>query len=96
MRKFRHDRVEVTDEPTVVCALPQDISSVMVRNVGTTVVYLGGEDVCAPSNDAGPQGFPLKAEDGPFAVPCVEYDVGELYAVTAKGKSGTVVFLVAS
>jgi hypothetical protein len=96
MRDFRHGAVEVTDEPTTVCTLPQDVSSVLVRNVGTTVVYLGGPQVCVPSEDedaAGAQGFPLKPDEW-MPVSTIEYDVGTLYAVA--GKSGTVVFLTAS
>jgi hypothetical protein len=95
MREFRHDAVEVTDEPTPVCVLPQDVGSVLVRNVGTSIVYLGGPQVCVPSDDedAGPQGFPLKPDEW-FPVSAIEYDVGTLYAVTRK--SGTVVFLAAS
>jgi hypothetical protein len=94
----------VTDEPTQVCVAPQDVGSVMLRNVGTTIVYLGGPNVCAPSNkdeDAGSrakfhaQGFPLKPDEL-MSVPTIEYDVGVLYAVANKGKSGTVVFLTAS
>lgn len=96
MREFRHGAVEVTDEPTTVCVAPQDVGSVLLRNVGTTVVYLGGPQVCATRDgDAGPQGFPLKPDEW-MPMSTIEYDVNTLYAVVAKGKSGTVVFLAAS
>ena len=82
--------MDVSDEPTLVCLAPQDVSHVLVRNAGSVTVYLGAADVCVED------GFPLKLDDRPLSVPSVEYDVAQLYAIAAKGKSGAVAFLVSS
>jgi hypothetical protein len=90
VRTYRHGRVDVADEPTPVCMVPQDISQVLVRNTGSVTVYVGGEDVCVDD------GFPLKTDDRPLSVPCFDFDCAQLWAVSAKGKSGVVAFLVLS
>jgi hypothetical protein len=94
MRHYKTGCVEVTDEPTLVCVFTQDISSALVRNIGETTVYVGGENVCAEGDD---MGMPIQVSDmGPTSLPSFEYDIVPLYAVTEQGETGKLVFLVSS
>lgn len=90
MRHYKTGRVEITDEPKLICVAPQDISTTLVRNVGDATVYVGGEDVTAET------GMPILTADMPVGLPSFDYDIAPLYAVTAKDETGTLVFLVSS
>jgi hypothetical protein len=94
MRHYRHGAVEITDEPKLICVVPQDISAALVRNIGEATVYVGGENVSAEGDDAG---MPIFTSDtGPVSLPSFEYDIVPLYAVTAQGETGRLSFLVSS
>jgi hypothetical protein len=90
MRHYKTGRVEITDEPQLICVAPQDISTTLVRNVGETTVYVGGEDVTADT------GMPILTSDMPVGLPSFDYDIAPLYAVTVQGETGKLVFLVSS
>lgn len=91
MREYGHNVVELKDgEITPICAVPQDSSQVLVRNVGEGVVYLGGDHVDTET------GFPLYKDDAPVSVPCFDSDTATLYGVAGKGVKARVAFIVSS
>lgn len=98
---FSSGTVDVTEKATFVCSVPE--AGVMVRNTGSSVIYLGGEDV---GNDpSGASGYPLdpgtekqftgaKAKESPVVpAPPGDLDPPGLYARCEDGSAGKVSFI---
>lgn len=92
MREYRHGSVKVTDRVTHVCSVGQGVSSFMLHNDGSGVVYIGSETV-TPTGEL--MGMPLASgEKHDFTT--YDSDVIDVYAVTAPGEVATLAFLVSS
>lgn len=89
MRSYNHEAVEVSDKSVLVCQIPQDIDKAQLRNVGKSVVYLGGEHVSVDD------GFPV--DPGVVQeIPCFDSDAAALYAITPEGETSELRVLVSS
>jgi hypothetical protein len=91
MKDYRHGTVELKNgDITPICSVPQDSSTVLVRNTGDAVAFVGGDDVDTET------GFPIKPGDAPIPVPCFDSDTATLYGVAADDVTATVSFLMST
>jgi hypothetical protein len=92
-RGLKHGAVEVQVEPTLICTVAQDVSEVLIQNVSSADVFVGGSGV---ATDGDNQGFMLKpGESEKF--PTFEFDSTDVFAVVDDGRpTARVVFLVSA
>ena len=88
VRSYVSGAVEVSTEPTLVCAVGQFVEQCLLRNTGDVVVYVGGPTVAADG------GFPLDPGER-IELKSYQDDSIEVWAVVEKD-DGTLVFLVSS
>lgn len=86
---LRNGAVEVEVEPTLICTAAQGVSDIMIQNVSSTAVFVGGSGV---AKDGDNQGFVLNP-GASQVFPTYEFDSTDLYAVAEDG-TARVVFLV--
>ena len=91
-RSFRQGSVKITDKPTLIVTVPHTVNSVIVQNIGSAPVFIGGDDV---TTDGELSGIRLGPKDPPLPIPCYEYDSSELYGISG-GSGGVVSFLVSN
>lgn len=96
MRDLTHGSVEVGLKPALICTAGQDVSGVLVQNVGDTPVFVGSGQVTSDGPNRGIRINPGESQS--FSV--YPHDSTSLYAVTVKQNnhdkdvSATVVFMV--
>lgn len=88
---YKSRRVEVSDSPTLVVVIPQNISNAIIQNCGDEMVYIGGRDVSA---DGECMGLPLAPGEKLGALDAFEFDCVEMWATAEPGKATSVVYLI--
>lgn len=90
MRNFKHGRVEVTDVPTLVCYVPQEITATKLLNLNDEVtVFIGSSEVTADGDDMGMPLNPGERQDY-LTYP---HDVTAIFAVAPEGETALILFL---